>query len=159
MNMPKAKQKAPSFTLADQDGKTHSLKGFVGSWVVLYFYPKDNTPGCTVEACSFRDGYAALRRASVVILGVSTDSVKSHQKFAEKFSLPFLLLADTDKQVVAKYGVWQKKKFMGREYFGIVRTTFLIDPAGKIAQVYENVKPGKHAETILADVKKLKQNT
>lgn len=161
--------KAPAFTLPDQDGKMHALTDFLGKWVVLYFYPKDDTPGCTAEACSFRDGYAKYRRASVVVLGVSVDPAKKHAKFAEKYSLPFTLLSDEEKEVVTKYGVWGKKparhgsrsdsggKFMGREYMGILRTTFLIDPAGKIAKIYENVKPDGHADEVLADVKGMKK--
>jgi peroxiredoxin Q/BCP len=150
-------QRAPAFTLSDQDGKEHSLKDFIGQWVALYFYPKDDTPGCTAEACSFRDGYAVLRRQKVVVLGVSADSIKKHKKFAEKYTLPFPLLADEEKKVVELYGVWSKKRFMGREYMGITRTTFLIDPEGKIAKIYDQVTPDKHADEILADVKNLKK--
>ena len=131
------KQKAPEFSLPDQDGKEHKLGDYQGQFVVLYFYPKDDTPGCTKEACSFRDDYATLMRAKVAVLGVSADSIKSHKKFAEKYALPFTLLADEEKKVVELYGVWRKKKFMGREYLGIVRTTFLIDPDGEIARIYE----------------------
>ncbi len=112
--------------------------------------------GCTKEACSFRDTYPKLKRAGIVVLGVSTDPVKKHAKFAEKYALPFTLLADEEKIVVEKYGVWGKKKFMGREYMGTMRTTFLIDPMGMIAKIYENVTPDAHAEAILADVKTLK---
>ena len=151
----KLKQKAPQFILPDQNGKEHSLKRYFGKWVTLYFYPKDDTPGCTAEACSFRDGYAKLTRAGVVVLGVSADPIKKHKKFAEKYSLPFALLSDEEKVVLEQYGVWKMKQFMGREYSGIVRTTFLIDPAGKIAKIYENVKTDEHAEEILADVKQL----
>jgi peroxiredoxin Q/BCP len=150
-------QQAAAFTLPDQDGKEHSLKEYLGRWVVLYFYPKDDTPGCTAEACSFRDGYAKLKRAGIEVLGVSADTVKKHKRFALKYSLPFTLLADEEKKVVELYGVWKKKKFMGREYMGIDRTTFLIDPAGKIAKMYEQVKPDDHAEEILADVKTFKK--
>lgn len=153
----KIKQKAPLFSLPDQDEKEYTLKKHLGKWVALYFYPKDDTPGCTAEACSFRDSYASLKRAGIVVLGVSVDPVKSHKKFALKYSLPFPLLADEEKKVVEQYGIWQKKQFMGREYFGIVRTTFLIDPTGKIAKIYENMKPDDHAEEILADVKQLKK--
>ncbi len=150
------KQKAPAFALPDQEGRERALKKYLGKWVALYFYPKDDTPGCTAEACSFRDGYAKLKRAGIVVLGVSADSVKSHKKFSEKYSLPFPLLADEEKGVVTQYGVLRTKQFMGREYIGISRTTFLIDPMGKIAKIYENMKPDDHAEEILADVKKLK---
>lgn len=151
--MLKIKSKTPEFSLPDQEGKMHALEDYVGKWVALYFYPKDDTPGCTVEACSFRDNYARLRRAGIVVLGVSVDPVRKHAKFAEKYSLPFTLLSDEEKTVVEQYGVWGKKKFMGREYMGAMRTTFLIDPVGKIVKIYENVKPDAHAEEILADVK------
>jgi peroxiredoxin Q/BCP len=139
--------------LPDSQGEARALKDFLGKWVALYFYPKDDTPGCTKEACSFRDNYSRLKRAGIVVLGVSVDPVKKHAKFAEKYSLPFTLLSDEEKTVVERYGVWRKKKFMGREYMGTMRTTFLIDPAGKIAKIYENVNPDAHAKEILADVK------
>ena len=155
--MLKLKSKAPGFSLPDSQGKMHALKDFLGKWVALYFYPKDDTPGCTVEACSFRDNFLKLTRAGIVVFGVSTDPVRKHAKFAEKYSLPFALLSDEEKTVVEKYGVWGKKKFMGREYMGTLRTTFLIDPAGKIVKIYENVKPDAHAEEILSDVKELKK--
>jgi peroxiredoxin Q/BCP len=155
--LPQVKKKAPAFKLPDQEGKTHALKDYAGKWVVLYFYPKDDTPGCTREACSFRDSFAALKRAGIVVLGVSVDPVKRHAKFVEKYSLPFTLLSDEDKEIVEKYGVWGKKKFMGREYMGTFRTTFLIDPQGKVAKVYEDVKPDRHAEEILEDVKELRK--
>lgn len=150
-------KKAPSFTLPDQNGDEHALTDYAGKWVVLYFYPKDDTPGCTKEACSFRDSYASFKKASVVVLGVSADTVKKHIKFIEKYSLPFTLLADEEKVVVEQYGVFGKKKFMGREYMGIFRSTFLINPKGKIVKIYENVKPDKHAEEILEDIKVLKK--
>ncbi len=155
--VPKIHQKAPDFTLPDQDGVEHSLKEYLGSWVALYFYPKDDTPGCTAEACGFRDGFAKFTNADIVVLGVSNDSPKKHKKFVDKFSLPFTLLADEEKHVVTMYGVWGDKRFMGREYSGIFRSTFLIDPAGKIVKIYENVKPDNHAQEILADVKGLKK--
>jgi peroxiredoxin Q/BCP len=148
-------KKAPSFSLADQDGKIHTLKEYAGSWVLLYFYPKDDTPGCTTEACSIRDNWAGFNALKAVVLGVSVDSVKSHKKFVEKYSLPFTLLADEEKKMVEDYGVWGKKKFMGREYMGIARTSFLIDPTGKIAKVYENVKPKDHAAEVMGDLKEL----
>jgi peroxiredoxin Q/BCP len=153
--LPQVGKKAPAFVLPDQDGKERALKDYAGKWVVLYFYPKDDTPGCTKEACGFRDSFAALKRAGVAVLGVSVDPVRKHAKFAEKYSLPFTLLSDESKEVVERYGVWGKKKFMGREYMGTHRVTFLIDPAGKVAKVYADVKPDRHAEEVLADVKVL----
>lgn len=143
---------APNFTLADQDGKTHSLSDYKNSWVLLYFYPKDDTPGCTKEACAIRDNFPAFKKLKIQIFGISVDSVKSHKKFAEKYKLPFTLLADENKEVVKKYGVWAKKKFMGREYMGTLRTSFLINPKGKIAKIYESVKPDIHAEEVLKDL-------
>lgn len=154
--IPQAGKQAPLFVLPDQNGEEQSLERYLGQWIILYFYPKDDTPGCTKEACSFRDGYAELRKEGIIILGLSADSVKKHLKFAEKFSLPFPLLADEEKKVVERYGVWGKKKFMGREYLGIFRTTFLIDPNGVIAKVYEDVKPNDHANFILSNLKALK---
>lgn len=146
---------APDFTLLDQDGKSHTLSVLRGKWVLLYFYPKDDTPGCTVEACTLRDNLPKFKRLKAKVFGVSVDSVKSHAKFAKKYGLPFTLLADEDKQVVKAYGLWGKKKFMGREYMGTNRASFLIDPDGKIAKVYENVKPEAHAQEVLADLKDL----
>jgi peroxiredoxin Q/BCP len=147
--------KAPAFTLQDQNGKEHSLKDYAGQWVLIYFYPKDDTPGCTKEACSLRDNWTGFKKLKAVVLGVSVDSVKSHAKFVEKYDLPFTLLADEDHEMVDAYGVWGKKKFMGREYLGTMRTSFLIDPKGKIAKVYEDVKPADHADEVLADLKEL----
>lgn len=155
--MLKLKSKAPAFVLPDQEGKPHALQDYLGRWVALYFYPKDDTPGCTAEACSFRDNFSRLKRVGIAVVGVSVDPVKKHKKFVEKYELPFALLADEGKTVVERYGVWAKKKFMGREYLGTLRTTFLIDPAGKIARIYENVKPDAHAEEILADMKALRK--
>ncbi len=151
--LPKVGQKAPAFALLDQNSTEHTLKQYFGKWVILYFYPKDDTPGCTTEACSFRDNFSVLKRAGIVVLGVSIDPVKKHAKFAQKHSLPFTLLSDEEKQGVKQYGVWGKKKFMGKEYMGINRTTFLIDPKGIIAKVYEKVKPDNHAQEIIADIK------
>jgi thioredoxin-dependent peroxiredoxin len=142
-------QKAPDFSLPDQNGKKHSLAYHRGSWILLYFYPKDDTPGCTKEACAIRDNFPAFGKLKAVVFGVSVDSVKSHTKFAEKYNLPFSVLADEDKEVVGVYGVWGKKKFLGREYEGISRTSFLIDPDGRIARIYENVKPERHADEVL----------
>ncbi len=151
--LPKKGTLAKNFTLPDQQGKLHTLKEYRGKWVVLYFYPKDDTPGCTVEACQFRDNFPKFKRGKAVVLGVSADSSKKHTKFAEKYDLPFTLLADEEKKVVNLYSVWGKKKFMGREYMGIFRTSFLINPAGKIMKVYEEVKPDGHAEAVLKDIK------
>lgn len=141
---------APNFSLPDQHGKIHQVSDYQGRWLVLYFYPKDDTPGCTTEACDFRDSIHVLQKEGMEVIGLSTDSVKSHQKFAEKYQLPFPLLADTEKKTVQDYGVWAQKKMYGREYMGILRTTFLIDPSGKIAHIFENVKPEGHAREILA---------
>ena len=140
---------APEFALPDENGKMRSLSDYRGSPVVLYFYPKDDTPGCTKEACNFRDDYSAYEQAGVVILGVSPDTPKSHSKFKAKYNLPFTLLADEDHRVCDLYGVWGPKKFMGKEYTGVLRTTFLIGPEGKILRVFENVKPADHSAEIL----------
>ena len=147
---------APDFALPDENGELRRLTDYHGSPVVLYFYPKDDTPGCTTEACNFRDDYSAYQQAGAVILGVSPDSSKSHTKFIGKFNLPFTLLADEDHQVCLQYGVWGLKKYMGREYEGVYRTTFLIDSNGKIARVFENVKPDVHSAEILAVLPDLK---
>ena len=145
----KEKTKAPDFSLVDEKGNTVSLADFKGKPVVLYFYPKDDTPGCTTEACSFRDDYSQYKEAGAVILGVSPDSEKSHAKFASKHQLPFTLLVDEDHKICEAYGVWGRKKFMGREYDGVFRTTFLIDKTGNIAKVFEGVKPAVHSEEVL----------
>jgi len=147
--------KAPDFSLSDQEGKLHSLKEASGKWVLLYFYPKDDTPGCTTEACSIRDAWGDFKKLGAVVWGVSTDSVKSHGKFVEKYHLTFPLLADEEKKVVEAYGVWGLKKFMGREYMGTKRWSFLIDPKGKIAKIYEDVKPKLHTAEVLEDLKKM----
>lgn len=152
MEMPAAGTKAPDFTLPDQGGKEHALSDYRGKWVLLYFYPKDDTPGCTKEACAIRDHYPAFGKLKATVFGVSVDTVAKHKKFADKYDLPFTLLADTEKQVVNAYGVWGKKKFMGREYMGIFRNSFLINPQGNIAKIYEQVKPEQHAEEVLADL-------
>jgi peroxiredoxin Q/BCP len=153
--IPKPGTLAPSFTLADQDGALRTLDEFQGGYTLLYFYPKDDTPGCTKEACAIRDAFPDLSSAKATVLGISPDSVKSHKKFAEKYELPFTLLADEDHAVANAYGVWGQKKFMGRSYEGILRTSFLIAPDGTIAKVYENVKPEQHAAEVLADLKAL----
>lgn len=148
---------APNFSLEDQDGKKHSLSEYQGEWVLLYFYPKDDTPGCTKEACSFRDNFPKFAAGSCRVIGVSTDTVTSHKKFVDKYGLPFILLADPEKKVVETYGVWGRKKFMGREYDGTKRTSFLINPKGKIAKIYEEVKPELHPLEVLADMAALIQ--
>jgi len=143
---------APDFELTDQNGTSHNLSDYRGKKVVLYFYPKDNTPGCTKEACSFRDSFEDYKKHGIVVLGVSKDSEASHTRFIEKFSLPFTLLADTQTAVCQAYGVWGLKKSMGREYYGINRMTFVIDEEGKILKIYEKVKPEDHAKEILRDI-------
>jgi peroxiredoxin Q/BCP len=146
--------KAPAFKTTNQDGETVALGDFKGRKVVLYFYPKDDTPGCTKEACSFRDGWSKFKKRGVAVLGVSVDDAKSHREFIDKFSLPFPLLADTDKTIVKAYGVWGEKSMYGRKYMGTNRVTYLIDEKGKIAAVWPKVKPDGHAEEILAAVGK-----
>lgn len=153
--MLKANIKAPDFTLPDQDGKQRSLSDYFGKWVLLYFYPKDDTAGCTKEACMIRDNWSEFKKLGITVLGVSVDTVKSHRKFADKYDLPFTLLADEEKKVVHLYGVWAKKKFMGREYMGTVRSSFLIGPDGRIAKVYEKVASAGHADEVLLDMKAL----
>jgi len=141
---------APAFTVETNGGGKISLADYRGKNVILYFYPKDNTPGCTKEACAFRDHFAEFRKKGAVVLGVSPDAVKAHDKFVEKFKLPFTLLADVDKQIVTAYGVWGEKKFMGRKYLGVYRVTFLIGPDGRIKQIWPAVKPEEHAAEVLA---------
>ena len=143
---------APDFELRDETGTPRKLSDYRGKNVVLYFYPKDDTPGCTREACNFRDDYSAYEKAGVVILGVSPDDVKSHAKFKKKFQLPFPLLADEGHKACDLYGVWGPKKFMGREYEGVLRTTFLIDEEGRIARVFENVHPAEHSAELLSEL-------
>jgi len=146
---------APEFRLLDDTNTLRRLSDLKGQPVILYFYPADDTPGCTKEACGFRDDYSAYQKAGVTILGVSPDSVKSHVKFKEKYQLPFPLLADEDHQVCNAYGAWGPKKFAGREYEGVLRTTFLIDAHGKIARVFENVRPSEHSAEVLEALKNL----
>ena len=141
--------KAPDFTLLDKDGKSVSLSDFLGKKVVLYFYPKDNTPGCTRQACAFAGAYSEFQRRGVEVIGVSKDSVASHVKFAEKHQLPFVLLADPERIAIEAYGVWQEKKMCGKVSMGVVRTTFLIDEKGMIADVMPKVKPDTNAQEIL----------
>jgi thioredoxin-dependent peroxiredoxin len=142
--------RAPDFTLTADGGDPVSLSDFRGKPVVLYFYPKDDTPGCTTQARGIRDAYGDLERAGAVVLGVSPDSVKRHVKFKEKYGLPFTLLADTDHEVAERYGVWGEKRNMGRTYLGIHRTTFVVTPDGTVAKVLQDVKPATHADDVLA---------
>jgi len=152
--MLKIGDKAPAFSLASDSGETISLRDLKGKPVVLYFYPKDDTSGCTVEACEFRDNWKDVKRSGAVVLGVSPDGVVSHQKFKEKFSLPFPLLADEGHKVADAYGAWGEKSMYGRKYQGVLRTTFLIGGDGKIARVFEKVKPKGHAAEVLAALNK-----
>lgn len=147
---------APSFNLLDQDGKSHSLSDYVGKWVILYFYPKDDTPGCTTEACSFRDEYDYIQENGAVVLGVSKDSVKSHKKFADKFNLHFSLLSDESLDTIKAYGAWGERSMYGKKYFGIIRSTYLINPQGEIAKEYPKVTPKGHAVQIIKDIEALK---
>lgn len=151
--IPSVGTKAPTFSLKDQDGILRSLHDYAGSWLLVYFYPKDDTPGCTKEACAIRDADPDLSALGAHVVGISADTVESHKKFVEKYNLTFPLLADTSREVCENYGVWGKKKFMGSEYEGIMRTSFLVDPDGVIQKVYENVKPEVHAAEVLADLK------
>jgi peroxiredoxin Q/BCP len=146
-------KKAPEFTLAGSNGKDVSLKDFKGKTVVVYFYPKDDTPGCTREACDFRDASRKFTTAKAVVLGVSPDSLKSHDKFIGKFDLPFTLLSDPDHEVAEKYGVWVEKSMYGRKYMGIERSTFVVGPDGKLKAAYRKVKVDGHADEVLAAVK------
>lgn len=151
--MLKVKDKAPDFEAVTQNGKKISLSDFKGQKVVLFFYPTDHTPDCTEEACNLRDHYELLRNKGIVIIGINTDSVKSHQTFTKKFKLPFLLIADTEKKIIESYGVWGLKKFMGVEYKGIHRSTFIISENGIIENIISQVKTKTHAEQILEKVK------
>lgn len=146
---------APDFAARDQDDEPHRLADYRGRWVLLYFYPRDNTPGCTKEACRLRDEHDAFSELDAEVLGVSTDGVDSHARFAAKYELPFTLLADEDREIVEAYGAWGKKKFMGREFEGTHRVSFLVDPDGKVAKVYSKVKPAAHAAEVLADLREL----
>lgn len=152
--MPEEGKKAPVFTLKNQDGKSVSLKDFNGKKVVLYFYPKDDTSGCTKEACSFRDGFPEFNNLNAVILGISPDSVESHKKFAEKYNLPFTLLSDEPREVIEKYEVWKEKNNYGKKYMGVERTTFLIDENGIISKIFPKVKVDGHDQELLEALKK-----
>ena len=146
-------KKAPSFKLPDQNGSIHKLEDYKGKKIVLFFYPKDDTSGCTKEACNFNETFPTFKDVNAVILGVSPDPVKSHKKFAEKYKLNFPLLADVEKEVVERYGVWQEKSMYGRKYMGVVRTTFLINEEGKIKNIFEKVKVDGHDEEVLEALK------
>ena len=148
---------APDFTLQDESGKLHRLSDYQGKTVLLYFYPKDDTTGCTKEACNFRDDYSAYQKTGITILGISPDASNSHAKFKTKYQLPFSLLADLDHRVASEYGVWGRKKLMCRAYDGILRTTFLIGPDSRILRVFENVKPAEHSAEVLAEVEKMEK--
>ena len=145
--------KAPNFTLKDKDGKEVSLSDFLGKKVVLYFYPKDNTPGCTRQACAFAGAYEEFKSKNFEVIGISKDSVASHVKFAEKYSLPFVLLSDPERTAIEAYGVWQEKKMCGKVSMGVVRTTFIIDEDGNIAEIMPKVKPDTNAQEILDKLK------
>jgi peroxiredoxin Q/BCP len=147
--------KTIDFSLPDQNRKVRKLSSYKGNWVLLYFYPKDDTPGCTKEACGFRDSLNELKKHNVVVLGVSADSVSSHQKFSQKYHLNFPLLSDEKKEVIKAYGAFGKKKFMGREFEGILRISFLINPQGEVVKKYDKVKPEIHAKEVLEDIKNL----
>ncbi|MEG8945889.1 thioredoxin-dependent thiol peroxidase [Rosettibacter firmus] len=142
-------KKAPSFSLPDSNGKKVSLKDFLGQKLILYFYPKDMTSGCTKEACDFRDNFPNFEKLNVQVIGISPDSVASHKKFVEKYNLPFILLSDEKKEVVQKYGVWKEKSLYGKKYMGVERTTFIIDENGKIMHIFPKVKVNGHVEEIL----------
>jgi thioredoxin-dependent peroxiredoxin len=150
----KVGQKAPDFTVLNDQGEKVKLSDFKGKKVVLYFYPKDDTPGCTTEACAFRDGIEQIKKQGAVVLGVSTDSVASHQKFKNKFDLNFPLLADTEKKVVEAYGTWQEKSMYGKKYMGTVRSTFIIDEQGKISHIFPKVKVKEHYNEVVEALKK-----
>ncbi len=150
--MLKEGNKAPDFKLPGDDGKTHSLKDYKGKKVVLYFYPKDDTSGCTKEACDFRDNMKRIAKKDTVVIGVSKDSIKSHNKFKDKYDLNFLLLSDEDCKVLEKYGVWQEKSMYGRKYMGVVRSTFIIDENGKIKKIFSKVKVPGHVDEVLENL-------
>ncbi len=147
--MPNVGDVAPDFTLVDQNGTEHTLSKYRGKWVVLYFYPKDDTPGCTKEACSFNENLGAVEEKGAVVFGVSADSTASHEKFANKYSLQFPLLSDPKRSVIEAYGVWQEKNMYGKKNMGIVRTTYLIGPDGKVAHVWDRVKVDGHTREVL----------
>ena len=147
--------KASDFNLQDQNGAVHSLSDYKGKWLLVYFYPKDDTPGCTKEACNFRDGISQFAKRGLEVVGISKDSVESHKKFADKYKLNFTLLSDPDHKVIESYGAWGTKKFMGKEFQGTQRNSYLINPAGEIVKTYENVNPLSHFKQILTDLDNL----
>lgn len=149
---------APDFALPDQNDNMHTLNDYAGRWIVVYFYPKDDTPGCTTEACDFRDARSAIAEfGNATVIGISKDTVRSHKKFADKFDLNFTLLSDRDHKVIEAFGAWGPKKFMGREFIGIKRNTYIINPEGMIIKEYENVQPKTHVAEIIRDLKTLQQ--
>lgn len=148
---------AKNFSLPDETGRMHSLSDYEGEWLLLYFYPKDDTPGCTKEACMLRDDFPQFQSLDAKVLGVSADSIESHRAFKSKYNLPFRLLSDPEKTTINAYGAWGRKKFMGKEYEGILRKSYLIDPEGKIAKVYESVKPLEHAAEVVRDLEELRR--
>jgi peroxiredoxin Q/BCP len=151
----KVGQKAPELNLPDENGKVHKLADYKGKTIVLYFYPADDTPGCTLEACNFRDDYLKYKAAGAVILGVSPDDEGSHEKFKKKFSLPFPLLADDGHKLCEKYGVWGEKSMFGKKYMGVIRSTFIIDGEGKVAEVFKKVSVAQHSKKVLSTLKEL----
>ena len=146
---------APDFKLPDQNEKIHTLSECLGKWVFIYFYPKDDTPGCTTEACDLRDNYARIAQLGVIVYGISPDTVKSHKKFEQKYDLNFSILADSEKNVLEEYGVWKEKSFMGKKYMGVERTSCIINPEGKIVKVYEKVNPKGHVSAVISDLHSL----
>lgn len=154
--MLKVGNKAPRFELKDQNGKVHKLEDYLGKNVLIYFYPKDDTSGCTAEACAIRDAEPNFKKLKCKVLGISADSVESHKKFKDKYDLNFTLLSDEGKKVINKYGVWQEKSMYGRKYMGIARTSFLVGKKGEILKIYEKVKPAIHAEELIEDLKSFK---
>lgn len=148
---------APAFSLSDDNGVVRKLEDYQGSWLILYFYPKDDTPGCTVEACGIRDNWDDFLSYSVHVVGISADSIDSHQRFKKKYSLPFMLLADPEKKALKKYQVWVEKNMFGKKYMGIQRATYIIDPQGVIAKVYPKVSPTSHASLLIKDLAELQQ--
>ncbi len=144
--------RSPNFSLPDQNGKIHKLADYYGKWLIVYFYPKDATSGCTKEACNFRDSFYEFKKNNVEIIGISKDSTASHKKFEQKYNLNFTLLSDVEVEVIKEFGAWGKKKMMGREYDGVLRNTYLINPEGEIVRVYEKVDPATHVSQILKDI-------